>query len=303
MKQLHVVTAISNPCRYQSRYRLFHDFEKHVADSGAQLTVVEAAFGQRPYEITNAGNPDHVQVRIQHELWHKENLLNIGISRLPEKAEYVAWVDADVTFLQPNWVEETVQALQHYEIVQLFSDAIDLGPAHLGFPLVQAHKGFAYQYVHHAPRGPQYTHWHPGFAWAARRETLDKIEGLLEWSGLGAADHIMALAFIGCVRDGTAGGLHPNYYKLAGKFEYLCEQQIKRNIGYIPGLIHHHWHGKKADRKYEERWGILQKHQFDPLTDIMRDSRGVLRLADNKPGLRDAIREYFRQRNEDSLDL
>jgi hypothetical protein len=303
LKKLHVVTAITNPQRYQSRYKLLRDFERKIYCSGAGLTIVEGAFGERPYEVTDASNPNHVQVRIQHELWHKENLLNIGISRLPECAEYVAWIDADITFLQPNWVEETVHALQHYEIVQPFSHAIDLGPERLGSPVVQAHSGFCFQHVTGAKRGPEYTNWHPGFAWAARRETLDKLEGLMDWTCLGSADHIMALAFIGAVSDSMAQGLHPNFYKLAKRFEYLCETQVKRNVGYVSGTILHHWHGKKADRKYQERWKILQDHQYDPLVDIMRDSRGVLRLTDNKPGLRDDLRRYFRERNEDSIDL
>lgn len=303
MKKLHVVTAITNPCRYESRYRLAREFFGRVRAAGAELTVVEGAFGARPFEITGASNPRDVQIRIQHELWHKENLLRIGMSRLPADAEYVAWIDADITFLQPAWVEETVQALQHYEIVQMFSHAIDLGPERLGSPVVETHAGFVYQYLSGAKRGPGYTFWHPGFAWAARRETLDKLEGLIDWSGLGAGDHIMALALIGCVKDALAGGLHPNYYKRAFRWQHLAETQVKRDIGFVSGTILHHWHGKKRDRKYVERWEILQRHQFDPDVDLMRDSRGVLRLTDNKPGLRDDIRLYFRQRNEDSLDL
>ena len=39
--RLYVVTAISNPCRYRSRYNLCRAFEKHCADSGAILYIVE----------------------------------------------------------------------------------------------------------------------------------------------------------------------------------------------------------------------------------------------------------------------
>ena len=81
--RLHVVTAISNPCRYASRYRLYRAFEKHMADSGAILTTVECAFRDRPFEITEPDNRFHIQVRTNDDLWHKENLLNLGISRLP----------------------------------------------------------------------------------------------------------------------------------------------------------------------------------------------------------------------------
>ena len=297
---LHVVTAISNPCRYQSRYRLHRQFADHVKASGANLVTVEGVFGGRNPEI-----PDAIHVRLSDELWHKENLLNIGISRLPADAKYIAWVDADIEFMQPNWAEETVHALQHYDIVQPFSTALDLGPERLGSHALQLHKGFCYQYVNGAPpdKTSGYEFWHPGFAWAARRESLDRLGGLMDWTLLGAADHIMALALVGRVRDAMAGGLHPNYYALADKFEYFAESQIKRNIGYVPGLIHHHFHGKKANRKYVERWDVLKTNQYDPQVDIRKDTQGVIRLADNKMKLRDDLRAYFRQRNEDSEDL
>jgi hypothetical protein len=299
-EQLYVVTAISNPCRYESRYRLYRQFAEHVKDSGAHLLTVEGVFGERAPVIADA-----VHIRIQDELWHKENLLNIGISRLPECARYIAWIDADIRFLQPNWASETVQALQHYDIVQPFSTALDLGPEKLGSQAVQLHKGFCYQYLTGAPipRGPGYEFWHPGFAWAARREALDKLEGLIDWTLLGAGDHIMALALVGRVKDAIAGGLSPEYYALAQRWQYLAEKQIKRNIGYVPGLIHHHWHGKKENRKYVERWEILRRNQYNPKADIMRDTRGAIRLADNKPQLRDDLRAYFRQRLEDSQDI
>jgi hypothetical protein len=127
---LDVIAVISNPVRYRSRYDLYRAFEAYVSHSGARLTTVELAYGQRPFEVTDPDNPRHVQLRTGHELWHKENLINLGIQRLPRNWEYVAWVDADVRFANPQWVQETLQELQHYQVVQLFSHAQDLGPRH-----------------------------------------------------------------------------------------------------------------------------------------------------------------------------
>jgi flagellar basal body-associated protein FliL len=39
------------------------------------------------------------------------------------------------------------------------------------------------------------------------------------------------------------------------------------------------------------------------MIDLKRDCQGLFQLEDNKIELRDAIRRYFRQRNEDSIDL
>jgi hypothetical protein len=55
-------------------------------------------------------------------------------------------------------------------------------------------------------------------------------------------------------------------------------------------------------RGYGERVSILVDNEFDPITDICHDSQGVLKLAGNKPALRDAICSYFRSRDEDSLE-
>lgn len=125
---LHVVTVISNPARYLSRYRLYRQFEKHMADSGAILHTVELAFGGREFEITEAGNPNHTQLRTNQQLWFKENLMNIGISRLPADANYIATIDADLTFVKTDWVQETLHQLQHAPIVQLFSEVSNLSP-------------------------------------------------------------------------------------------------------------------------------------------------------------------------------
>ncbi len=78
---------------------------------------------------------------------------------------------------------------------------------------------------------------------------------------------------------------------------------MKKNVGVVSGLVLHHWHGPMAARGYGERWQLLVKHQFNPATDLKRDSQGLLTLEDNGDprlvALRDDLRQYFRSRNED----
>lgn len=49
-KKLCVVTCISNPVRFASRYKLYQRFASEMAAAGANLLTVEAAFGDRPHE-------------------------------------------------------------------------------------------------------------------------------------------------------------------------------------------------------------------------------------------------------------
>ena len=148
---LYVVTPIANPSRYRSRYTLYRDFEKYIGDAGAILHTVEAAYGDRDFVVTDAANPRHIQVRTHHEVWHKENLINIGVSRLPADWKYVAWIDADVQFARPDIVTETIHQLQHFSVVQMFAHATDLGPKHE--PL-KSFEGFVAQWVRNTPSVP-----------------------------------------------------------------------------------------------------------------------------------------------------
>jgi hypothetical protein len=299
-QKLHVVTCISNPVRYKSRYTLYKDFEKRIHDAGAILYTVEMAFGDRPFEITQADNPHHIQVRSFFELWHKENMLNIGIRRLPIDWEYVAWVDADIQFTRPDWVEETVQQLQHYMIVQMFSHSVDLSPS---YSPMKTHTGFVHDWYHNPESvraGGYATFSHPGYAWAARREALDYVGGLIDFGILGSGDRHMACAMIGKVEHSFHKNVHPDYKAECFEWQRRCNKVIRKDIGYVSGTINHFWHGAKSDRKYNDRWKILVEHQFQPNSHAYYDTQGLLQLDEDQVALRDDIRKYFRSRFEDS---
>ena len=298
---LHVVTAIANPIRWRSRIQLYRDFERHMLESGVHLTVVECAYGDRPFELAGTRGINHVGVRARTLVWVKENLLNIGITRLPMDWKYVAWIDADVRFRKPGWAAETVQALQQYDIVQPWSDCYDLGPNddHL-----QAHRSFCRQWFDRCPIGPgPYTFAHPGYAWAATRGALEYLGGLVDTAALGAADHHMALALLGQVRRSVPEGISAGYLRPLDQWQMRAMQHICGNIGYVPGTIEHAWHGTKGRRQYIERWKILTRNGFDPGTDLKRNVWGVYELTGNKPELRHDIDVYMRQRDEDGNTL
>ena len=102
--------------------------------SSAILHTVEVAFGGRHFEVTEPGNPNHLQLRIHmQELWLKEcalNLLIADVIRRHPDAKYFAWVDADVLFSRADWAQETLHQLQHYHIVQMWSMCQDLSIDH-----------------------------------------------------------------------------------------------------------------------------------------------------------------------------
>lgn len=304
---LHVVTCISNPVRYASRWRLYERFAQEMQRAGVHLVTVELAYGDRPFMVTSEGNPDHVQVRSRSELWSKENLLNIGVAHLPPDWRYMAWIDADVQFQNPEWAVETVERLQLFSVLQLFSHAHDLDPCHQVLDCNRPKTGFMYAYWEGLPSSKHYDdgNWHPGYAWAIRRDAFKALGGLMDFCILGSADRHMAMALIGKAELSLNRCLSPAYRKRVLAWQERAERHLNRNVHYVPGLLTHWWHGKKRDRRYVERWQVLRRWQFDPDLDLCRDwaQHGLIELTDRSTGLRDDVRRYLRARNEDSVDI
>ena len=301
---LYVITAITNPQRFQSRYRLYQAFEKYVEDSGGILYTIELALRDRHHEITSADNPRHIQLRSPDELWYKENLLNIALRSLPPSWEYVSWIDADISFARPDWVVETIHQLQHFKVVQMFSHAIDLGPKYE--PMV-TYTGFGYCYnkasKEEISKYGGSTYWHPGYAWAARRSAINDVGGFGDIGIVGSGDYSMACALIGQVEKSLRPEYSKEYKNYWLRWQAKAEKSIQRSLGYVPGTLLHTWHGKKANRKYNIRDSILIDNAFNPTTDIVKDVQGLWQLTGNKFELRDQLKNYFTQRNEYGNEL
>lgn len=319
---LHVVTTVFNSARYRSRWKLYQDFVHMVRDSGAALTTVEVAFGEREHAF-DPDNDEHrvdnlVRLRTRHEMWLKECALNIGVSRLPPDWEYVAWVDADVTFVRPDWADETVHRLQHWPVVQMWSEAMDMTSEHelmhhwkslmhvhaMGLPTTPPPGQFGYYPYPAVKPGGLVPYPHAGYAWAMRRDAWDHLGGLFDKAILGAADWHMGHALLGQVEHTISRGYHPRYKALLREWEARAERHIRRNVGLVPGTVVHHWHGSKQARRYQTRNNILIEEQYNPDTDVKRDWQGVYQLTDKggprSLALRDKVRRYFHERNEDA---
>jgi len=278
-----------------------------VAASGAKLFVVEAAFGDRAHEVTQRDNPNHLQLRTHEELWHKERLLNLGMQRLPPEAKYVAWVDPDVHFTRHDWANETIHMLQHHPVVQMFGQAANLGPNEevqwLARGIAKGWQDFG-KPVWECPetvlRGVKD---HPGLCWAFRRDVLDAMGGLLDFCIAGSADLHMVGAWAGNYLLGHPHNLSPGYRRRLQDWATRAEAVVRGNVGYVAGTVLHHWHGKTKERGYDKRWRIMVDHQFDPVTDLITDTQGMLRWSGRNPVLAAAIRQSLSGRNEDSIDV
>ena len=324
---LHIAGVYSNPFRWKARRYHFNDFVRHMrATANVQLHVVELAYGARPFEVTEEGDPLAIRLRTDCEMFHKENLINIGVQHFPSDWKYGGYSDGDFHFTRHDWALEAIHMLQHHEFVQLFSNYAELTSAtatsDTGHRVYRQNSSFAWNYLHQSEfkslkqaqqkLDPYYGHpiptavfpfgfppGAPGGAWGWRRSAFDSVGGLLDTCVMGSADWWMAFGLIGQVSmlrgDSTVRSYNDdirNWQKRA--------QVLTANIGCVDNLALHFYHGASSDRAYGNREGMLLNFGYDPRLDITKDWRGVYRWTGNKPRLRDSVRKYFIDRKEDS---
>jgi len=301
----YVFTARFNPIRWQKPDQHFAEWVQHIRDSGGIPVVAEVTYGTRPYACDIPG-VEHVGLRADSWAWSKENALNLAIQRYPQ-SEIVIWEDSDVIHRKSDWLSDVVHALDHYHVIQTWSKALDLGP---NDELIQVHTSFADCYMQGKPLVPkQDKFWkfnggyedypHTGYSWACKRDMLNHTGGLFELAGMGSADHHMAHGFISQIHRSVPAKTNSAYLRHLLQWQSRANSYVNGRIGIVHGIIEHRFHGSKVNRKYLGRWDLFVKHDFNPDTDLKRNSHGVLEWAGNKPELEREWDQYLRSRRED----
>ena len=298
-EKLHVIVVVSNPCLFATRYILMKEFINRIEleEKNVVLYIVELAYKNQKFIITDKNNKRHLQLRTDCPLWHKENMINLGVKYLlPKNYKAFAWIDADIEFENNTWSMDTLKILNGTkDIVQLFSHCVDMNKNKL---TMRVFNSAGYQYTKQnqfCGFGDNY--WHPGYAWAITRKAYEKIGGLYEKAVLGSGDNIM----LHCLLKNGINSVKNKYNEDYIDSVVQYEKKIKNlRFGYTPGVIRHYYHGSKKNRFYHERWEILIKHQFSPYTDITYDDMGVIIPTPFfSEEFKKDIYNYFKSRNED----
>lgn len=290
---LYVILPYFNFCNFKRRRQLFIEFVGRISrDPCVRIVVVEIG-----KSLPNLPVHSHHRIPHAHTIWMKENLINFAVERLPDTWESMAWIDADITFMNERWSRDTLKELRSSDVVQLFQSAVNLGP---DGETIRVDTGFMYAYKsgRQYSKTNKYGHWHPGYAWACTNQAYHHMGRLIDWAILGSGDRHMAMALIGKVQDSYPGGVQPAYKAILELFQQKCAGM---RVSHINGTIMHHWHGSLQNRKYVERWQILVDNKFDPLVDIGRSNEGLIRLTPAGMRFEPLITEYFVGRSEDGL--
>jgi len=297
--KLNVIIVVSNPCLYAKRYILLKEFVKRIEEEeeNVNLFVVELAYNKQNFYVTSKTNKNHLQIRTCDPIWHKENMVNLGVKYLlPKSWKAFAWIDADIEFDSNSWALDTLKILNGCkDVVQLFSHCIDMDKNENTLNIFNS---FGYSFnktKKYTQRGIDY--WHPGYAWAITRKAYEKIGGIYDKGVLGSGDSIMALSFIN--KTGNMNNINYSEDYNNSMLEFQKKAKTLR-LGYTPGIIRHYFHGSKINRKYTERWQILIRQQYSPIQHLTYDSFGILIPTEQfSEEFKNDILNYFKERKED----
>ena len=298
-EKLNVIIVISNPCLYAKRYLLLNKFVKKIQEEEEHINlyVVEMIYKNQRYVVTNKKNKNHLQLKTDIPIWHKENMINLGVKYLlPNDYKAFAWIDADIEFESHSWALDTLKILNGYkDVVQLFSHCVDTNYDNTNLNIFNS---FGYCFSKNksfVSKGIDY--WHPGYAWAMTRKAYEKLGGLYDKGILGSGDSIMALSFINKCHNMNNIQYHEDYNN--SMLEYQKKTKNMR-LGYVPGVIIHNYHGSKKNRNYTERWKILMKYNYSPITHLSYNNEGILIPTKNfEWEFQNEIINYFKERKED----
>lgn len=300
-EKLYCITTFFNPANFKSLRENYYRFRSSLEkNSNIDLLTIELSFnGEFQLE-----GPYIERLNSHSVMWQKERLINYGISRLPANAKYVAWLDCDILFLQPDWAETAIEKLKNNDIIQMFKKVYFAPKNEYSFNRkYQSQQGVIWQYKIHK-------NWlkrrilkelpfsSPGFGWSARLDYLRKIDGIYDKNIIGSGDTCL----VDILLDSWA--IHGYEKKLTSKMReniLVYAQKVFDNrprLDYNPIDILHLYHGSTPNRQYMERHEIVKKYDFDPTIDI-RLENNVFEWNSDKIGMHKEIEEYFYGRKED----
>ena len=311
------ITTFFNPSDYKIKKKNYRLFRKSLQRQGLKLVCVELVYGNRDFQLNKSDADIFIQLRTNEDvLWQKERLLNIALKRLPADCDKIAWLDADIIFMNNAWIEDTIRLLESYIVVQPFECAFSLNKNFGGLNNLDSLKidqypigieegcriqSMAYGISQNGKITDDYMlNGHSGYAWAGRRELFDKY-GFYDRNVFCGSDVIMGYGFYGkAYRYFYDNFCTKSMREDIEKWQNDVFRYVRSSVYFSKGFLAHLWHGSYRNRRYGiPETAILKKNDFDPGRDLKLDNNGCWIWKARKAELINAQKHYLWMRNED----
>lgn len=282
-KDMAICFVLFNPAQTK-RILMNYLYVKNMFESqGLPVFTLELVYEGRQPELPHA-----FHVSGSSFMFHKENLYRILEQKIPTCYTKLAFLDADVFFMDKTWYRKTSELLNSHDIVQPFERAHWLDLTYKKTMLTRK------SIVCDGKKEWDFT-FHPGFAWCMRRSYYKKA-GFFDYAISGSGDTLSSAAWLGKT-------FPKNFRSLPTP---LVTQYIQFKTKTVPKItylkdmdLYHLYHGSRENRQYSERHKMLDiKGDIEDL--IVKTKEGVWEWKE-KPKWNPMYLEYFKKREDDGL--
>jgi hypothetical protein len=297
--KLGVTCCYFNPFGYKTKFVNFLLFYESLLNQVDNIQVVELVNNFNKFQLPSAIKS--LKVQSGSILWHKENLLNLGIDILiSEGYENIAWLDSDVVFPEKYWAEEVISVLDNSKLCQLFSNS----ESYFSGDQIIKRKGCVNYWLNSGNILPINESYSMGYGWATKSEILHQCP-LYDKSIIGGGDSLIWLASFDGLFDIDMITKHHPVKIFSSESHFLnflywskeWGSLINGDISCLPQSALSLNHGSFKNRNYSNRYKYLRESNFDPYTDLHYNDLGVLESSNKK--MNKKITNYFYNRNED----
>ena len=307
-----IISCYFNPQNSLYRIKAFNHFYNSIKHMNHQ--IIECVIADAKPHLKESKNIKRVYT--ESLLWHKETLLNKIISELPRKYKYVFWIDADVIFTNKNWLTDSVKEFEKgANILQPFEYCIHLEKDQLkpnfnyedyryysdDMLRKQMWRSFMSNCVkkhqNHFNSENYDIHGHVGFAWAARRNILDRVP-LYDKALIGGGDHIIAHAAAGQIGHKCITKSFTDDIKDVLDWSEQFDNVVRGKLAYVKGHLFHIWHGDINKRDYFNR---IVNFTSKAKNINMRDENGLF-VTKDKESIK-YMKNYFKQREVEHKNI
>jgi len=287
-----VLIAFFNPAPFKRPLKNLLYIMKIMKDEGIPHFVAECVFFDRQPEVPGA----HLVLRSNSLMFYKENLLNLLEATVPQQYTKLVFMDGDIIFGAPDWIDQISQKLESTQIIQPFSEACWLYPDNTRIRCTKQSYGYAMTTKNMTESTPP-NKYHPGFAWAMQRSIFKAIGGLYDKAIAGNGDVMFAFSLLNDMSPSYINRYAPCILDTWRAYNTRVKS-LNPIIGYLNMEVYHLFHGLVRNRQYNSRHEIVKeklKQGWD--TAITTSAQGLYEFRDKE--LSDALHQYFLDRAED----
>jgi len=266
-----------NACGYVRSLQNLLFFENKLRVAKIPYFTAEMVIGDQPPMLADPT----LRFHSKSALFYKEALWNRLEQAIPEQYTKICFLDSDIIFDRPDWLDEISRLLDTHDVVHPFKICHRLN-----------HNFQTDLSTSSCLSDINNLEWKDhGFGWCLTREFFKKIGGFFDKCVMPNGDYYFRISLLQ-QNETTDPSIHDEMLKYKSNF-------IGAKYTYLESTILHLYHGTYTNRNYHKISDILNLIMTDWSSTFILNSDGFWELKD--PKTNNIYYEYFKSRQEDFI--